>query len=80
MIIKLSKDKTALVGVEQGQVSEASAEFVLVDNLVYLKDGVKKVRFKVSQPIRDAILNKGYLILCEDNPFNFFKVKMKVNG
>ncbi len=79
MIINLSRDKTALVGINQGVIDEKSAEFALVNDHIYLKDNNRKMRFKINDHLKDAIINKGYIILCQKNPFNFFKVKMKGN-
>lgn len=76
MIISLSEDKSALVGIEQGSIDEESASFSLVGDGVYLRDKKKKMRFKVNSAIKEAILNKGYIILCQSNPFDFFKVRM----
>lgn len=75
--MNLSKDKTALIGIESGLIDEASARFFLRDNNIYLYDKVNKVKFTVSDTIRSAILNKGYFILCHKNPFEFFKVNQE---
>lgn len=79
MIISLSKDKTALVGIKQGKFDEDSTEFALANNQVFLKDKSKKIKFEVSATIRRAIENKGYFILCQSKPFEFFKVRMIVS-
>lgn len=79
MIINLSRDKTALVGIKRGKVDEHSAEFVMSNDHVYLKDKFNKIKFRVSDSVRQAIVNKGYLILCQNDPFEFFKVKMRSN-
>jgi hypothetical protein len=80
MIVNISKDKTALIGMDEGSLDESTAAFRISKNDVYLQDKSQKIRFSISDIIKSAILNKGYLIYCQKTPFSFFKVKLTKNG
>jgi hypothetical protein len=80
MIVNISRDKTALIGMDNGTLDESSAALRVLKNNVYLQDKSQKIRFSVSDTIKKAILNKGYLIYCQESPFLFFKVKLINNG
>jgi hypothetical protein len=80
MIVNLSRDKTVLIGIDGGILDENSAEFRLQNNEIFLKDKSQRIRFGVSETIKGAIINKGYLLYCQKTPFSIFKVRLSKNG
>jgi len=78
MIISISKDKTVLLGMENESIDLSTLVCVLIDKTLFLKDKKNKIKFQISDEAKSCIINKRFLMLCSDNPFDFHRITVTI--
>ncbi len=78
-MIRISKDKTVLVGFA-GRVFSAENTYAEIKKLtVFVSDDENKIRFDIDNHVKEHLDNKGYFIYfqCIDNQLDMIKVNIK---
>jgi hypothetical protein len=79
MMIKVSKDQTALVGFS-GRIFNADKSFAEIKNLtVFMRDDENRIKFDIEESIRKVIVNKGYFIYFQDVNKSLDMIKVNVS-